>query len=595
MSLADYMRSWTSAGSGSVAARRQPEAAEQRQPELVETPLPAGDEAGVMMQESIDQLERDIAFAMSVMGHASEAVRRRIARATEIATGIRGDAEALAEASAAANGFAGRIATAIGQMNAACSSLNRQVELSLSHVQEASQRSRQASEGIEGLSGAIRDIGGVLGLIDRIASQTNLLALNATIEAARAGEAGRGFAVVASEVKALARETQVAIGTIVERMDRLRDTSTRSVEAVRDIARLVDLIEPGFVEMAGAVGQQVATSADIATSAAESADFAAKVVRQTDTVTHRARDVADIGVEAEQETVRMAASIARVSQRVVTFLRQTEAGDRRQSDRLPIALACEMRFPGCRRPGRTIDLGGGGLLVQSDPSDRLSSGQIGEIELADIGAIGARIVDVSALGIHLAFLGRTDAVEERLAARLRQTHDDWAPMIAFAQDQAARTVAILERGIAVGEVPDKALFAPDYAPVPDTDPQQYETAALPFYERHFRTLIDEAMILDPRLVFVLPIDRNCYIPVHVAANSLPQRRGDTAWNTKNCRNKRMFDDRAGLRVARNTRPFVIQVYQRDMGVDGLVIVSEVAAPVMVNGRHWGGLRIAYRA
>ena len=97
------------------------------------------------------------------------------------------------------------------------------------------------------------------------------------------------------------------------------------------------------------------------------------------------------------------------------------------------------------------------------------------------------------------------------------------------------------------------LFAAQYRYMPPTDPAQYTTEALPFYERHFRAVIDKAMQSSKDMVFALPIDRNCYIPVHARENSLEQRPGETQWNTKNCRNRRIFDDRAacGWRATRN--------------------------------------------
>ena len=89
-------------------------------------------------------------------------------------------------------------------------------------------------------------------------------------------------------------------------------------------------------------------------------------------------------------------------------------------------------------------------------------------------------------------------------------------------------------------------------------------------------------------------DRNAYLPTHNHVFAEPQRPGEPVWNAANCRNRRKFDDRAGLAAARNTKPVLLQSYQRDMGDGRLVMLKEVDAPVMVRGRHWGCLRLAYK-
>ena len=66
-----------------------------------------------------------------------------------------------------------------------------------------------------------------------------------------------------------------------------------------------------------------------------------------------------------------------------------------------------------------------------------------------------------------------------------------------------------------------------------------------------------------------------------------------AWNTGNCRNRRILDERVGLKAGQNTRPFLLQVYRRDMGGGVFKVMKDLSAPIIVHGRHWGGLRLAY--
>ena len=94
------------------------------------------------------------------------------------------------------------------------------------------------------------------------------------------------------------------------------------------------------------------------------------------------------------------------------------------------------------------------------------------------------------------------------------------------------------------------------------------------------------------LALVLPSITSPTVPFGVRVPV--QRAGDPVWNAANARNKRIFDDRAGITAARSTRPFVVQAYARDMGGGKIVMMQEVDAPIRIFGRHWGGLRTAYK-
>ncbi|RYI29166.1 MAG: methyl-accepting chemotaxis protein, partial [Acetobacteraceae bacterium] len=85
---------------------------------------------------------------------------------------------------------------------------------------------------------------------------------------------------------------------------------------------------------------------------------------------------------------------------------------------------------------------------------------------------------------------------------------------------------------------------------------------------------------------------NGYLPTHNARFSRPQGH-DPVWNAANCRNRRIFADRVGLKAGRNTAAFLLQVYRRDMGGGNFRIMIDVSAPIIVRGRPWGGLRLAY--
>ena len=62
----------------------------------------------------------------------------------------------------------------------------------------------------------------------------------------------------------------------------------------------------------------------------------------------------------------------------------------------------------------------------------------------------------------------------------------------------------------------------------------------------------------------------------------------------NSRYRRIFNDRTGLASSRNAKPFLLQTYRRDMGGGKFVLMKEAAAPITVDGRHWGGMRLAFR-
>jgi methyl-accepting chemotaxis protein len=185
-------------------------------------------------------------------------------------------------------------------------------------------------------------------------------------------------------------------------------------------------------------------------------------------------------------------------------------------------------------------------------------------------------------------------VSERLIELVAECgiETDDTPLIHAAKDAAARVGHMLEEAVGQGEISVADLFDEKYLPVPDTNPQQHTTRFVALADRLFPSVQEPVLASDPRIVACVAADRNGYVPTHNAKYNHPQR-SDVLWNIANCRNRRIHNDRTGLASARNQRPFLLQTFRRDMGGGQFVMLKEVAAPIVVQGRHWGGFRIAF--
>ena len=188
-------------------------------------------------------------------------------------------------------------------------------------------------------------------------------------------------------------------------------------------------------------------------------------------------------------------------------------------------------------------------------------------------------------------IGQSETIVQ-VSVGLGGCRDDEKRMITLVQDLAGQIAQEFEQALATGRVTPDELFDTNYQQIPETDPPQHMTRFTRFTDRVLPALQEPALEADARIVFCAAVDRNGYLPTHnVKFSKRPS--SDPAWNAAHCRNRRIFDDRVGLKAGRNEQPFLLQVYRRDMGGGKFVLMRDLSAPIRVQGRHWGGLRLAY--
>ena len=189
------------------------------------------------------------------------------------------------------------------------------------------------------------------------------------------------------------------------------------------------------------------------------------------------------------------------------------------------------------------------------------------------------------------FLDVSERLIELVAQCGIETED--TPYIEAAIGAARQIAALLEDALQRGAIAPASLFDEAYKPIPKTNPAQHTTRFIELADRLFPQVQEQVLAFSPKVVYCIAADRNGYVATHNRKHSQPQR-GDLAWDSANSRYRRIFNDRTGLASARNQRPFLLQTYRRDMGGGTFIVMKEAAAPITVNGRHWGGLRLAFK-
>ncbi|WP_440959293.1 methyl-accepting chemotaxis protein [Oceanicaulis sp. LC35] len=211
-------------------------------------------------------------------------------------------------------------------------------------------------------------------------------------------------------------------------------------------------------------------------------------------------------------------------------------------------------------------------------------------DLSGVVSQSSEALDTSANQISQT-VDEADAMIVRNALEGARTRD--SAFIATLQDAKSKIEAAFTQALERGEIMLEDFFDAEYAPIQGSNPQQFMTRFTALTDALLPPIQEAAADSHPDIVFCAAVDRNGYLPTHNLKFSKPQGT-DPDWNAANCRNRRIFDDRVGLRAGQNTKPVLLQTYRRDMGAGRFAMMKDLSAPIHIQGRHWGGLRLAYR-
>jgi methyl-accepting chemotaxis protein len=216
------------------------------------------------------------------------------------------------------------VAAAAEELTASIGEIDRQVRESSAASERAATQIGSATETITGLAQAAEGIGGIVELINQIASQTNLLALNATIEAARAGDAGKGFAVVANEVKNLANQTARATEEITGKISSMQGIATVAVDAVTEIRASISTINDIAGQIAHSISEQATATREISTNAQRAAERTGNVNQSIKVVTEAVDETARAAGLLLDESNSLAVKASELQQQADAFVQQVK-------------------------------------------------------------------------------------------------------------------------------------------------------------------------------------------------------------------------------------------------------------------------------
>jgi len=461
----------------------------------------------------------------------------------------------------------GKIGNVLGKFSSMACEVSKIIEKNSISLAETSFKTDRLERDMEDLVAKSREISAasenIFASTENVSGATKIAVAeaNQAQDESIAGQAALQQAI--AQIRKVSEKTESTAKLISELEERSREVESVS-HAIREIADQTNLLALNAAieaARAGEYGRGFAVVAD------EVRKLAAKTVIANDQIGHM---MAEIRVETVTAATTMQELVGLANQGVSQIDRAGEQldGILRHSNMMreqlsSIASGVEMNH-------REVAQISGALNYMQD--------QILMFE--------HQIRDISDQSMALSELGET-MFESMTDLSIDTIHNR---MFLTAKKTSAEITAMFEQAIRRGEISEASLFDRKYQPIPGTNPPKQKTAFDDFTDRILPDAQENILSANHEIIYAIAVDNNGYCPTHNRKFSQPLT-GNHEKDLVGNRTKRIFDDRTGKRCGSNTRHMLLQTYKRDTGE----VMHDISVPIHINGKHWGGFRMGYRA
>ncbi|MCB1959160.1 MAG: methyl-accepting chemotaxis protein [Rhodocyclaceae bacterium] len=431
-------------------------------------------------------------------------------------------------------------------------------------VAEGSRAQRTASENMA------KNIEDMTAGVNEVAAHATQTAQNAQQARELSMEGGKIVSQASDEIERIARSVEQSaqvIGALGERSEAISGI----VQVIREIADQTNLLALNAAIEAARAGEQGRGFAVVADEVRKLAERTSTATTEISTMIGAIQEEtrSAIGsIEEGTEQARNGASLARQAAEALEKINLGATETMQKIDAIATSIAAQSR----EADGVVANVREIMSMVEQN-----SEGASSTLEEAHhLEALAANLHGISKVFL----LG--NAGEQAMAI-----HNRMPPLVTNTAKAIGR---VLESAVTQKRISMEALFSNKYDPIPNTKPQKFTTAFDKLADELFPSVQEAVLGSNGEVVYAIGCDMRGYVPTHNNCFAKPLT-GDFDKDFVNNRTKRIFDDPVGRQCGAHELEFLIQTYRRDTGE----IMHDVSAPVYVNGRHWGGFRIGYRA